>query len=169
MLKRARRTAWLGLCVALVAGCSQSASKSDSKTEAGVKSAFAAFQNALAERDSVQLWAFLDRESQEDAERVAKLVKEEYEKATPEKTADQEKAYGLTAAEMAGLKGEVYVKSSRFHGKFHEVPGSKLDKVVLQPDGQKATVHYTEEDGENEKLNFVRQSDKWKVSIKIPQ
>jgi hypothetical protein len=34
-------------------------------------------------------------------------------------------------------------------------------------DGDKATVFYTEEDGDKEKLSLVRQGGKWKFFLKV--
>src|SRR5262249_49483167 len=104
-----------------------------------------------------------DSASQAEAERVARTLKANYAKAKDK--AKLEKTFGLTAAELAGLTGKVYLKSKRFLGKYGEVPGSKVDKVAVE--GDKATVFYTEEDGEKENLSLVRQGGKWKFPLKV--
>jgi hypothetical protein len=131
--------------------------------EEDVRAAFTAFQAALKAGDSDKLWPLLDSASQAEAERVARTLKANYAKAKDK--AKLEKTFGLTAAELAGLTGKVYLKSKRFLGKYGEVPGSKVDKVAVE--GDKATVFYTEEDGDKEKLSLVRQGGKWKFILKV--
>jgi hypothetical protein len=137
------------------------------KVEAEVTQTFTTFQVALKDRDSERIWALLDAESQADADRVAQDVKAAYEKANAEGKAEQEKAFGLSGAELAALTGRGFLKTNRFHGKYDEIPGSKVDKVTVQ--GDSATVAYTEPDGDHEKLTLVRQEGQWKVKIPMPK
>jgi hypothetical protein len=156
---------WGVALAAFLAGCSATPT-APNKDEEQVRQAFVAFQEALKARDAEKLWALLDSDSQADAERAAKKVRDEYAKAAPEKRAEQEKALGLPGKELESLKGQGFLKTKRFHGKYDEIPGSKIDKIVVQ--GEKATVNYTEPDGDAEKLALVRQGGGWKVSVAMP-
>src|SRR5207302_20692 len=102
---------------------------------------------------------------QVEADAYAKAVQAAYSKSNDDEKAKLEKAFGLSADEMTKLKGKLYLKSKPFLKKYREVPGSKIDKVPL--DGEKATVNYTEEDNDKEKLELVRQDGKWKLSIPV--
>ena len=135
--------------------------------ETAVRDAFSAFQAALKAKDAGKLWDLLDSDSRSDADRAAKALQAAYAKASAEEKAEQEKALGLTAAELTALNGQGFLKTTRFLGKHHEVPGSKIDKVVVQ--AGKATVTYIEEDGDVEKLNAVREDGKWKLSVAMPE
>jgi hypothetical protein len=152
------------LALGLVLGVGQGpAAARDAGDEEDVRAAFTAFQAALKAGDRDKLWPLLDSASQADAEKVARNLKANYAKAKDK--AKLEKTFGLTAEELKGLTGKIYLKSKRFRGKYGEVPGSKVDKVAV--DGDKATVFYTEEDGDQEKLSLVRQGGKWKFSLKV--
>ena len=50
---------------------------------------------------------------------------------------------------------------------YDEVPGSMIDKVT--PEGDSATVFYTEEDRDKKRLKLVRQNGQWKVSLPMPK
>jgi hypothetical protein len=103
-----------------------------------------------------KLWALLDADGQADAERAARAVREAYAKDK------DEKRYGLPGKELAELTGKGYLKTGLFLGKHHEIPGSKIEKVTVA--GDQATVFYEEDDGDHEKLKFVREGGKWKVT-----
>jgi hypothetical protein len=155
--------------VLLLASCASSekaANKKDSGQEQAVRQTFTAFQDAVKAKDGAKLWDLLAKESQGDAEQKAKEIAAAYQKATPEGKAEQEKALGLSADELAKLSAPAYLKSNRFYGANHEVPGSKIDSVSMQ--GDEATVSYIEEDGDKVKLSFVREGDKWKAVVKMP-
>ncbi len=107
----------------------------------------------------------IDSDSQSDAERAAQAVQLSYGKAADK--GDFEKKYGLTSSELAAMNGRLFVKSNRFHGKYHEVPGSKLDAVKVK--GDTARLAYIEEDGDKEKLTLVRQQGQWKFIIPMPK
>jgi hypothetical protein len=155
------------LVLGLTVGCSAPPSASQPKGDDQVQEAFAAFQAAMKARDADKLWALLDSESQADAERAAQGIKTAYEKASAEDKAQQEKALGLSGAELASLSGRGFLKSKRFLGKYDEIVESKLDKVTVQ--GDSATAAYTEADGDKEKLTLVRQDGRWKVSVPMPR
>jgi hypothetical protein len=158
------------LAAAAVAGCSggQSAapSGSSSEEEAQVKQTFAAFQKALRVKDADKVWDLLDDDSRADAQRVAKAISDAYAKATADEKAKQEKELDLPGAELSILSGTGFLKTKRFLGKYNEIPESKVEKVVLV--GDKATINYTEDDGDKEKLAAVRQGGQWRLTVPMP-
>ena len=133
--------------------------------EDDVQAAFVEFQAALKSGDPEKIWPLLVKETQDNADKAASLLKRNYEKAKPAEKKVLEKAFGLSDVELKDVTGKVYLKSKRFLGKYHEIPGSKFDKATVE--GDKATVNYTEDDGDKEKLALVKQDDKWKVSIRV--
>jgi hypothetical protein len=134
--------------------------------EEPVRKAFMDFQAALKERDAAKIWELLDTDSQKAAERAARAIKGAYAGAGADKKAKMEKSLGLPGSDLAALTGQGFLKTTGFHGKYHEVPGSKIMQVMVQ--GDRATVTYIEEDGDKEKLRFNRQGGKWKVSAPMP-
>jgi len=156
--------------IVLFVGCTPAtpkASTPEAADEKAVRDAVVAFQSALKARDAENLWSLLDSESKDDAERAAKAIRDACAKASPEEKAEQEKALGLPGTELAALTGTGFLKTKRFHGKFHEVPDSTIDKVT--PQGDTATVNYTEADGDHEHLTLVRQEGQWKLSLPMPK
>jgi hypothetical protein len=133
--------------------------------EEDVKAAFTSFQAAIKAADHEKIWLLVDTATQADADKYAKTVQTSYGKAGDDEKAKLEKAFGLSADEMSKITGKLYLKSKPFIGKYHEVPGSKIDKVTIE--GDKATVNYTEEDGDKEKLQLVKQDGKWKLSVRV--
>lgn len=154
------------ILVLVLAGCNKTNS-GPGKEEDQVRRAFADLQAAIKERQTDKLWALLDSDSQMDADRVAKLAKEGHAQGEAKKKQTLEKALGLTGKEMAGLTGKSFLKTAAFHDKFHEIPDSKIKKVTVQ--GEKARVIYVEEDGDEERLDFIRQEKQWKVSLAMPK
>jgi hypothetical protein len=130
-----------------------------------VKAAFTAFQAALKAGDHEKLWPLVDTTTQADADKYAAKVQASYTKAGEDEKGKLEKAFGLSADEMSKITGKLYLKSKPFLGKYREVPGSKIDKVTIE--GDKATIHYTEEDGDKEKLPLVKQDGKWMLAIPV--
>lgn len=168
MESRARWLGWAFVCfLVLAGGCAKPTDHSSAKEEGAVRQTVAAFQTALKERDADKLWQLLDTESRADAERAAKAIQAAYAKATAEDKAEQEKALGLPGAELSGLPGKDFLKTKRFHGKYDELPDSKIEKVTVQ--GDQATVAYVEPDGDKEKLTLVRQEGQWKLSVPMPK
>jgi hypothetical protein len=165
-------TKQLALLALFLAACG--CSKSDtppaaSAEEEAVKKAFIDFQEAMKARDGGKIFGLLDAESQADAERAAQSVKDAYSKAAPAEKDETEKNLGLTAAELGALDAKGFLKSKRFLGykNYHEIPDSKFEKATVQ--GEKATLHYIEQDGDHEKLSYVKQGGAWKVSMAIPK
>jgi hypothetical protein len=134
--------------------------------EDAVRKAFTDFQAALKAKDAARLWQLLDSDSQADAERSAKKLRQDYNKAGPAKKAQLEKVMGLPGAELAKLKGEGFLKTKRFLGKYDEVPPSKIDRIVVE--GKTATVHYVEPDGDKETFRLKQQKGKWKLVVPMP-
>jgi len=133
--------------------------------ELDVKTVFLAFQAALKVADHEKLWSLLDTKARAETDAYAKIVQATYGKSNDDEKAKLEKAFGLSADEMNKLTGKLYLKSKPFLKKYHEVPGSKVDKVTVE--GDKAAVNYIEEDNDKEKLELVRQDGKWKLSIPV--
>ena len=167
MGSRSTRLACLTMFFGFTLGCSKTTDIAAGSVEGPVRESFAALQAALRARDEDKLWKVLDSDSRDEAERAAKAVQAAYAKADPAEKAEQEKALGLPGAELAGLTGAGFLKSKRFHGKYEELSESKIDMVTLQ--GDKATVAYTEPDGDKEKLSLIRQDGQWKVSLPMPK
>jgi hypothetical protein len=140
--------------------------RGDSPEEKGVRDTFTAFADAIKAKDAPKIWQLLDKESQTAAERSARSVKATYARANAEEKTKLETALGLSAAEFAKLTGEGFLKTKGFRGKYNEIPGSKIEKISVQE--KRATVNYTEEDGDKEKLRLIFQDGKWKVSAPMP-
>jgi glucan-binding YG repeat protein len=147
------------------AGGDAKAKKAD-MSEDEVTQAFVSLQSAIKAKDGDKTWTLLAKESQDDADREAKAVKEAFAKAADKDKADYEKKLELTGKELADMSGKLYVKSRRFYGKYHEIPDSKVEKVVVA--GDSGTVHYIEEDGDKVKQEVVREKGQWKFVIKMP-
>jgi hypothetical protein len=160
------RTGPAARLLALAAGVALTAARLPAAEEDKVRETFTALQAALKAKDAGKVWKLLDRESQAAAERTARVVKAAYAKANDEKKAKLEKALGLSGAELGKLTGEGFLKTKRFLGKYDEIADSKIDKIAVVED--RATVNYTEADGDKEKLRLNRQDGVWKVSLPMP-
>jgi hypothetical protein len=171
MLGKACCFGWLiVLGVALVAGCNTqptSGTHSATDEEGAVRAKFTELQEAVAKKDADKIWALMDSQSRAEAEKSAQAVQTAYAKASAEEKAEQEKNLGLTGTEVASLKGPGILKTKRFQHKYRELPESKIEKVTVQ--GDNATVHYLEPDGDKEKLIFVRQEGHWKAWLALPK
>jgi hypothetical protein len=135
--------------------------------EAEIGKLFANFQDGLKNADSDKLWGLLDAKSQKEADGKAMETSEDFNNSDEKKKAEMEKNLGLTAAELQKLDGKGYLKSKRFLGEYHEVPGSKLEKVEVS--GDQAEVTYLEEDGDRPKMNALRDKGRWKLIVKMPR
>jgi hypothetical protein len=134
--------------------------------EKALRDQFAAFQAALKARDGDKVLALLDADSKADAERAARKAAAAYAAADDAGKKKMEEAFGLTGKELAAPTAVAFLKSKRFFGKYHEVPGSKIDSVVVK--GDKAVINYVEEDGDKEKFNAVKQGGTWKLFVPMP-
>lgn len=159
-------TSLLGIAVAL--GCSSKPSERPTADEQGaVRERFAELQAALKDRDAEKLWVLLDAKSRTDAERAAKNIQRAYNQAGAEEKVKQEEALGLSGTELAGLDGKGFLKTKRFQKKYQDVPNGKIDQVVIQ--GENATVHFLDLDGDHEKAVFLRQDGQWKAWLPMPR
>ncbi len=157
---------WTVLLAIVLAAGPISTALGQTAAEKEARAAFTAFAQAVKAKDASKIWDLLDKDSRAAADRAAKSVRTTYAKAGADEKAKLEKALGLPGADLAKLTGEGFLKTKGFHGKYHEVPGSKIDKVVIQ--GNRAIVHYVEEDGDKERLRLVKQDGKWKVAAAMP-
>lgn len=149
-------------------GCSKPAAlPTAGAEEEAVQKAFTALQEAMKAKDGEKLFALLDSDSQADAERAAQAIKDSYAKANPGEKGEKEKELGLSAAELGALDAKGFLKSKKFLGKWHEIPESRFEKASVQ--GEKATLNYAEDDGDHEKLSYVKQGGAWKLSISMPK
>jgi hypothetical protein len=133
--------------------------------EADAKAAFVSFQAALKAGDADKIWPLLDTTTQQAVEKAAGSLAAEYDKGSATTKGQLETLFGLSAEEFGKLKTtpKLYVKSKRFLKLWHEVPDSKVTQTSV--DGDKATVKYTEEDGDKEKMDLSKQGGKWKIVL----
>jgi hypothetical protein len=157
---------WTSLCLFASAGLTAALPAGDD-AEAMVRSKFKAMQSAVKSRDVEKIWAMLNDKSKATAEKFVKDVQVAHAKAGAKDKTEMEDALGLNAAEIAKLTAIGYLKTKRFQQKYDEMPDSKVEKVVVQ--GDNATVHFLEPDGDKEKLIFVRQDGQWKAWLGIPK
>jgi hypothetical protein len=139
----------------------------DPTPDAEIALAFKALQSAIKAKDADKIWDLLAKESQSDAEREAKIVKEAFGKANDKDKAEYEKKLELTAKELGDITGKLYVKSRRFYGKYHEIPDSKVEKITIT--GDSGTVKYIEPDDDKMTQEVVREQGKWKFVMAIPK
>src|SRR5262249_22476883 len=106
-------------------GCSQNKpdptpAKTPSHAERPIEQAFNRLKVDIAglqakkQRVDDPIWDLLGPESQADAEREAKIVKDAYAKLADKDKADFEKKLGLSAKELGHMNGKQYVKSQLF-------------------------------------------------------
>jgi hypothetical protein len=156
------------LLISLIVGCSSKpADRSKGEDEVAVRAKFAELQSAIQNRDADKIWNLLHEKSRADADRTAKDIQAAYAKASAEEKAKQEEHSGLGGADMANLTGIGFLKTKRFQQKYHELPESKIEKVVVE--GDNATVDYLEPDNDKEKLIFLRQEGQWKAWLAMPK
>jgi hypothetical protein len=137
------------------------------KNEEEIKTAFAALQSAVKAEDVDKIWGLLAKDSQDEAEREAKVVRDGFGKLTNKKKAAFQEKMGLSAKEMTEMTGKLYLKSKPFTEEVDDLPDSKLDKVVVA--GESATVHYTDEEGKRETIDVVREQGQWKFDVSVPK
>jgi hypothetical protein len=133
--------------------------------ESDAKDAFVEFQAAIKAGDADKIWPLLDTTSQKAVEKAATALAAEYDKGNAATKEQLEKLFGLTADEIGKLKTtpKLYTKSKRFLKQWDEVPGSKITQVTVKDD--KATVKYTEADGDKEEMQLSKQDGKWKIVL----
>jgi hypothetical protein len=155
------------VCAALFLGCAKQPDSPAADEEPALRAQFAELQEALKICDPEKLWILLASRSQADAERVANTIQAAYTKATAGNKAGLEKTLGLSGTDLTALTGRGYLKTKRFQEKYHELPGSTIERIVLE--GKNAVVHYLESDGDKEKAVFVREDGQWKASLPMPR
>jgi hypothetical protein len=128
---------------------------------------FAALQAALKENDPDKLWKLLASRSRTDAERAANAVQAFYAMASDSKKSELQKMLGVNGAELAALTGITFLKTKRFQEKYHDVPGSTVERVIVE--GESAVVHYLESDGDKEKAVYLQEDGQWKAWLPIPR
>src|SRR5262249_32298246 len=101
------------MALSFLVGCGGAKTGDDHKKhEEEIKQAFASLQDAVKAKDVDKFWGMLTPDTQADAERQAKLLKERYEKENDkEKKETLEKKFGLTSKEISELSGKLYAKS----------------------------------------------------------
>ena len=156
---RSKRFAVLVLCFGFV-GIAQALAGEDD-----IRGAFGQLQKAVKARDAEKIWDLVDSDTQADAGRAAKAVGAAYVKSAAK--ADFEKKYGLSAKELADMSGKLFIKSNRFHGKYYEVPDSKITGVTVK--GDTAKLMFVEEDGDKITFPLVKQKGAWKFILKMPK
>jgi hypothetical protein len=166
MPRRAARVCW-PVVLLLIVGCGSPPSQQGTAAgeEGQLKEAFAAYQRALKDKDADKLWDLLSTEARGDADRSAKRLRDDYAKGDAK--AKLAKGVGVSADQVANLTGKDYLKTPRFAGTHpqDEIPTSKFESASIQ--GDKATVNYVEDDGDKQKLPFVREGGRWKVSAAV--
>ncbi len=162
------------LAGAVLVGCTNQEDKSGkkmSKEEEAVKTAFGDLQaglEAVDDGNTDKLWAAIDKETQKEAEATAKAVKEAYDKADKMKKEEMNKTWvGKKKVDLATLDTKSYFKTERFHDKFHKVEDSTVTKV--QVDGNKATVHYKEKEGDTKQMKMSLEDKEWKAQLELPR
>jgi hypothetical protein len=165
----AYRFVWVALLITAMSGCSKPLPpvRVHRDQEPLVRQVFAGLQAAVKGGDAEKLWTLLTSESQADADHAAQAIRDDYAHAGSEQKARDEKELGLAGAELAGLTGKGFLKTMRFRRKLQDLPGSVIDQVVIE--GDNATVHYTEPDGDKEKAIFIRQDRHWKAWVVMPK
>jgi hypothetical protein len=156
------------LAALAAAGCSKTAdSAAPPSAEADVRAAVAALQEAVKAKDAARVWDLLDAKSQSDADQAAAAVQGKLKAADAAGKAELEKQYGLPPADLEKLDGPGYLRTAVFWAKYHELPESKITEVHVT--GKKATVYYTEPDGDKEKFDLAQRDGKWKAQLEIPK
>jgi hypothetical protein len=160
--------------LAFLVGCGSTPSTGGSgkeNDEEQVKVIFVALQKAIENKDADKIWGMLHKESQEDAERSAKILRDAYAKGTPEEKTKLAKDQGLKGEDLAALKGAGFFTTKQFHKghQIDELPTSKLDKIEIT--GNVAKVHYIEPDKDKETLTISREKagSPWKVTLPMPK
>jgi hypothetical protein len=166
-----RLTLFILVCILLLPfamGCNSKPLESPKfNEEPALREKFMELQAMIKTQDAVKLWAMLDTKSQADAAREAKNVQALYAQATAEEKRKQEESLGLTGSDMTQPIGLWVLKTKQFHQKYGELAESKIEKMAVE--GNSGTLHYSEADGDQEKLIFLREDGQWKVWLSMPK
>jgi hypothetical protein len=140
---------------------------SPKNAEDEVQKSFTALQKAIKDKDADKVWDLLVKDRQTDADREAKAARETYDKLPEKDRAGFEKKMALTGDQFAKMTGKVYLRSAKFHGKTHEIPDSKVEKITVS--GDSGTLKYVEEDGDKISVNVAKETGGWKFDLAIPR
>jgi hypothetical protein len=161
---------WLAVIAFVVpaVGCSKPpASSAADSAEADVRAVVTALQAAIKDKDADRLWALLDSKSQTEADQAAVAVQGKYKLAGAAGKPALEKEYGLPGKDLEKLDGPGYLRTAPFWKKYHELSDADITQVTVV--GKKATVYYTEKDGDKEKFDLAQRDGKWKAQLTIPK
>jgi hypothetical protein len=163
------QTRWLAVVILVSSlGCSKSPdSPAASAGEKDVRAVVSELQTAIKEKHFDHLWSLLDAKSQTDADQAATAAQGKYKAADAAGKTAMEKDFGLSAKELEKLDGPGYLRTAQFWKKYHELPESTITQVTVV--GKKATVYYTEADGDKEKFDLAQRDGKWKAQLTIPK
>jgi hypothetical protein len=161
------------LLCSLVAGCSGSSSKSkDGDADAEIKKAFAGLQFAVKERNGEKIWDQLDADSRQDADRLARTVKDSYAKADEKTKAELAKSVGLPDGKLKDLSAKTFLESDLFfrfdeHDELPDVKG--LDKVEVK--GNTAKVFFKDPDKQETtvSMKLQREDNRWRFQVAMPK
>jgi hypothetical protein len=158
----------------VAAGCSTEAPNrsgsrdgSASESEAAVRAKFSEVQSAIKGKDAGRLWGLLSGKSQAEADKMASVIRADYEQGSTEKQAKMEKDLGLSGAKLSKLTGRGFLESKFFLDKRGEMADGTVTRVTAEEG--RATVYFDEPDGDKEKLPFVLEDGQWKAWMKIPK
>jgi len=166
MFRLTLRLGGIAILITFFVGCSGSSLK-PSGDDADIRELFTSFQDAMKAKDGKKVWNLLDADSQADAERAGEAIRAEFNKDLPEEKAALAKKLGLSVQAAGAMSGLDFINSTRFMGKYDEIPESKLDKITVT--GDKATIEYIEDDGDHQKIQLNRQNGQWKLSLVMPR
>jgi type II secretory pathway pseudopilin PulG len=167
-----RMLAVLAVVVPLAgAGCTQKpnavANESNKEKEQAVRAAFAALQAAVKAENQEKLWDLLDNRTHAELERRAQKIREAYDKADDAEKSRMAATHVLPGAELAKLTGSGFLKSKQFLKRYDELPECKILRVIVS--GEKVELHYGDESGDDEILNYVWEEKAWKAQPAIPE
>jgi hypothetical protein len=155
------------LLLATACGCTKPpAAPPPGDEEPRIRARFEEFRDALQARDAERLWAMLSRQSQADAERAARTLRTEHDKADPQSKAEQEKELGLSAADLSKLTGRDLMRTRPFQERYEEARDGKFERASVKDDN--ATVYFRDDEGDREKLIMLREGEQWKLWLKVP-
>ena len=167
------KIAWAAFVAVLAAGCTGSTSKTkDADADPEIRKAFTKLQTAVKSRSGEKIWEFLDSDSQQDADRVAKAVRESFAKADPAKKQELVKKVGLSEEKFEELNGRTILESELFyrfdeHDELADVKG--LEKIDVK--GNTAKVSFKDPDNEEKMMSMKMQREEghWRFQVAMPK
>jgi hypothetical protein len=164
------------LLMAMAIGCTRAPTGAQrEKDEAVVRERFTALQDAFKavqakpdDANTRKLFDLLHTDSQQNADRAAKSVSDQYVRADDAAKAKISAALGVSGADFQRLSGIDYLRSKVFLNTYQAVADSKLDKITFERD--KAWAHYQETGSARDsgKVEFALQDQQWKIILPIP-